>query len=426
MAEFRMPSLGADMAAGILNQWLVEPGARVKSGDIVAVVETDKGAIEVEVFASGTVKALLVPEGASVPVGTPLAEIDEEEGMEIPNGAHAQNSTAGQAASAGAAIPTAQGNEASVETKLMSAADAVAAGTTRWVRSSPSARALAGELGIDIAQLNGTGPHGAVVRADVATAAASRGLGVRGAQSGAVGNPPPPQVATPSAPPPLVDARAAMRRAIAAAMERSHREIPHYYLSSEIDLRHALSWLGERNATRPVGQRVLPAALLLQAVARTIVHFPELNGHWIEGNLHTAASVDLAVAVSLRKGGLVTPSIHAAETLDLGQLMAALTDTVIRARSGHLRASELVGGSVTVTNLGDLGADAVFGVIYPPQVALVGFGRVVERPVAVNGMLTVRPVVRVSLAADHRASDGHRGSLFLAALERFLQEPEKT
>jgi pyruvate dehydrogenase E2 component (dihydrolipoamide acetyltransferase) len=215
----------------------------------------------------------------------------------------------------------------------------------------------------------------------------------------------------------------AMRRAIAAAMERSHREIPHYYLAHDIDLGRAVAWLAARNASRTVERRVLLAALLLHTVARCLPRFPELNGHWIDGEHRPAAGIDLGVAISLRSGGLITPCIHGAERLDLDGTMLALGDLAGRARSGRLRSSDLAGGTITVSNLGDLGADSVFGLIYPPQVALVGFGRVVERCVAHEGMLGVRPVLRATLAGDHRASDGHRGGLFLAALDHALQEP---
>lgn len=382
MTEFRMPSLGADMAAGILNEWKISPGDRVSPGDIVAVVETDKGAIEVEMFTGGTVKRLLVEPGARVPVGTALAEIDE--GEAAPSGPEAASPPPPQApiVEAPAAHP--------IE---LSADDGAA-----WVRSSPAARSLARARGVELGRVRGSGRHGAVVRADVERATGGR-------------------------PPPQAEPAPSMRRAIATAMERSHREIPQYHLTHDLDLRRALSWLAEHNAPRRIPDRVLPAALLLRAVATVLVRFPEFNGHWIDGQFQPAKGVDLAIAVALRAGGLVTPSVRDAQSLSLDALMAALADVVTRARSGRLRSSELAGGTVTVTNLGDLGVDSVFGIIYPPQVALFGFGRIAERPVAVEGMLAVHPVVRVTLTADHRASDGHRGGLLLAAMDRLLQEP---
>jgi pyruvate dehydrogenase E2 component (dihydrolipoamide acetyltransferase) len=215
-----------------------------------------------------------------------------------------------------------------------------------------------------------------------------------------------------------------LRAAIGELMSRSKREIPHYYVGTTVDLSAALGWLGERNAQLPVTQRVLPAALLLKATARAAHEVPAMNGCW-DGELRPSTSVHLGVAVSLRGGGLVAPALHDADTLRLDELMARLRDLVERARSGRLRASEMADPTITVTNLGDLGADEVYGVIYPPQVALVGFGRIVERPWAVDGMLGVRPTVRTTLAADHRASDGHDGARFLSLIDRLLQTPEE-
>ncbi len=219
------------------------------------------------------------------------------------------------------------------------------------------------------------------------------------------------------------DRQASMRQAIGALMARSKREIPHYYLATTIDLQAALGWLAATNAERAVTERILPAALLLKATALAAAQVPEVNGFY-EDAFRPSAEVHLGVAVSLRGGGLVTPAIHDADQLEVDALMADLRDVVQRARSGRLRSSEMSDPTITVTNLGDQGVEEVFGVIYPPQVALVGFGRVGDQPVAVDGMLGVRPVVRATLSADHRVSDGHSGASFLATIERLLQNPE--
>jgi pyruvate dehydrogenase E2 component (dihydrolipoamide acetyltransferase) len=217
----------------------------------------------------------------------------------------------------------------------------------------------------------------------------------------------------------------AMRRVIAASMARSKREIPHYYLNSTIDMRCALEWLAAENAKRPVTKRLLYSALLIRAVALAIREVPEVNGFWIDGAFKPGDGIHVGVAISLRQGGLVNPAIHDVDRKPLDELMETMLDLVNRARTGHLRSSELSDGTITVTNLGDQGVESVFGVIYPPQVALVGFGKIVERPWAAGGMLGVRPAIAASLAADHRVSDGHRGGRFLIAVNRLLQEPEK-
>ncbi|MCY1535469.1 Dihydrolipoyllysine-residue acetyltransferase component of pyruvate dehydrogenase complex [compost metagenome] len=262
---------------------------------------------------------------------------------------------------------------------------------------SPAARRRAGELGVDPGALRGSGPHGVVTLADVERASVSAAS---------------------------VDRTDAMRQAIALSMSRSKREIPHYYLSETIPLAAALTWLQMRNAGLPPEQRLLPAALLLKAVALALREYPQFNGCWKNGRFEPVAGIHLGVAISLRQGGLVAPILRDVADQPLPGLMADLTDLVMRARNGSLRSSELGEAGLTVTLLGDQGADAVFGVIYPPQVALVGFGRIAERPWVENGALCVRPTVTACLAADHRASDGHTGARLLGEVARLLQAPE--
>jgi pyruvate dehydrogenase E2 component (dihydrolipoamide acetyltransferase) len=208
-------------------------------------------------------------------------------------------------------------------------------------------------------------------------------------------------------------------------MAKSKREIPHYYLHQPIDLEPALRWLEDRNLERPLPERVLPAILLLRASVLALQDVPELNGFWRDDRFEPAERIHLGLGISLRQGGLIAPAILDAQEKDLTGLMAAVRDLVARTRTLQLRSSEMSEATVTVTALGDQGVESVYGVIYPPQVALVGFGRIVERPWARDGMLAVRRVVQATLAADHRASDGHTGGLFLAALDRHLQHPEE-
>ena len=215
-----------------------------------------------------------------------------------------------------------------------------------------------------------------------------------------------------------------MRRAIAAAMARSRREIPHYYLSTTVELTRALAWLDAANATRPPAQRLVLAALFLKAVACALGEAPEFNGFFTAGGFQPGAGIHIGTAIAMRGGGLVAPAIRDADGLSLDGLMARLRDLVGRARGGALRSSELSGPTITVTNLGERGVETVFGIIYPPQVALVGFGMPVERPWAADGQIVARRVLTATLAADHRASDGHRGALFLADIDRRLQNPE--
>jgi pyruvate dehydrogenase E2 component (dihydrolipoamide acetyltransferase) len=274
------------------------------------------------------------------------------------------------------------------------------------VRASPLARRLASERGLPLETIRGTGPGGAISVEDVRHALEATPAPPKGEPAGHI-------------------ATDAMRATIAALMARSKREIPHYYLTEQVDLGSAMEWLHERNLTLSVAERLVPAALLLKAAARAAVLVPELNGFWEDGHFTPGAGVQLGVAISLRGGGLVAPAIRDADTLDLPRLMTALRDLVTRTRAGRLRGTELTSQTITVSNLGDQGVESILGVIYPPQVALVGFGRPVDRPWAVQNMIGIRPIVTVSLAADHRATDGATGARYLQSVASFLQHPEE-
>jgi len=216
-----------------------------------------------------------------------------------------------------------------------------------------------------------------------------------------------------------------MRRAIAASMSRSKREIPHFYLGQTIDMSRALAWLGQENLRRPVTERLLHGALLIKAVALALREVPELNATWEGDEVVRRDDVNVGVAIALRGGGLVAPALHHTDELTLEELMHAFRDLVSRARAGSLRSSEMSEPTITVTSLGERGVESVVGVIFPPQVAIVGFGTLVERPWITEGQILPCPVVTASLSADHRVTDGHRASAFLAAVDRLLQEPEE-
>ena len=221
------------------------------------------------------------------------------------------------------------------------------------------------------------------------------------------------------------DRNAAMQRAIAAAMARSKREIPHFYLGQMIDMSNGIAWLAQENQRRPVTERLLHGVLLVKAVALALREVPELNAVWQGDELVQRADINIGVAIALRGGGLVAPAIHETDKLSLDELMHAFRDLVSRARSWSLRSSEMSDPTITVTSLGERGVETVFGVIFPPQVAIVGFGTLVERPWISEGQILICPVVNASLSADHRVTDGHRASAFLAAIDRLLQEPDE-
>jgi len=411
-----MPALGADMTDGTLVEWLIKPGDRVKRGDVVAVVETQKGAIEVEIFDEGIVSELVVPVGAQVAVGGLLARIGERSGPQPQAPAAPVAPQEAAAARPAVAAPTLK------PATPRPIAPPTAIPTAHGAKVTPAARRRAAELDIDPAALAGTGVDGSVSVADVEAAARSRAASPPAAPLAAAEAAP----LAPTAPPRRVGFDPAlMRKAIAAAMGRSKREIPHYYLSHTIDLGAALAWLEAFNAAQPVAQRVLPAVLLLKASALALREVPQLNGTCVEGVFQPGDGIHIGWAISLRGGGLVAPAIRDTDARPLPELMAAMRDLVQRARTGGLRSSELGSPTVTVTSLGDRSAESVTGIIYPPQVAIIGFGTISSRPWVVAGQVEARPVVTVSLAADHRVSDGHIGARLLSVIERLLQEPAK-
>ena len=368
MFEFKLPSLGADMDEGTLLQWKVKPGEVVHKGQVVAIVDTSKAAIDIEIWQDGTVRELLAEPGDKLPVGAALAT-------------------------------------------LMAPGETAPPAATRRQRISPAARQKAQALKLDISTLSGSGADGAVTLADIERAAASAGA--------------PTPAPTPIAAPPA-DRQLETRRAIAAAMSRSNREIPHYYLLETIPMARSQQWLEQENAARPITERLLMAVLQLKAVALALKKYPEFNGVYQDGQFKPAAAIHLGVAISLRQGGLIAPALHDVAAKPLASLMQELADLVRRCRAGSLRSSEMSDACVTVTNLGDQGVEAVMGVIYPPQVALVGFGSVARRPwVDAEGRLGALPTVIASLAADHRVTDGHLGARFLREIDARLQEPEK-
>lgn len=421
---YDMPALGAGMESGVIIEWHVEPGQAVKRGEVIGIVDTEKGAIDVEIWEDAEIAEILASPGTQVPVGEPLLRL---RGV-------------GEEAEEAMAVPEAPPADASSEP---TSPPAMEPAPTPRRRVSPLARRRAEELGVDPEQVVGTGPWGSITAADV-EAAGARPLGTpKGARDPVSGDPstpvppppkkeePAPPSSPPSSPPPSPiptsedDRQAAMRRAIAQAMTLSKREIPHYYLSHTLSMEATLRWLEEANRDRPPADRILLAALYLKAVGKALEAFPEFNGFWEDDAFRPGDGIHPGLAVSLRGGGLVAPALHDAPARSLEELTTGILDVVRRARSGRLRASELTDPTITVTSLGDRGVDTVFGVIHPPQVAIVGVGTVAERAWAEGGMVGSHRTVTLTLSADHRAGDGHRGGLFLARVARLLGTPEE-
>lgn len=365
-----MPSFGADMESGVVSEWRIKPGDQIQKGDIIAVIETNKGAIDMEAFQAGIIHKLLVEPGVQVPVGAPIAILHSAE---------------------------------SKETTTATAPIAPLASETVRIKASPLARKQAQERGIDLRGLSGSGPQGAILLADLPR--------------------PTPQPVVEKAPE-AGDEKELMRRAIAAAMARSKREIPHYYLATTVDLQTALAWMTRYNHDKAADEQLLMTALLHKAIALALVDNPELNGFYQNGQFKPADEIHLGMAISIRNWGLITPALHQVDKAPLAELMQRMRDLTLRARRGGLRSSEMTDATITVSSMGDRGVDTLFGVIYPPQVALIGIGCPQTLPWVVNGEICPRLLVNISLAADHRVSDGHQGAKFLRRVNKLLQHPE--
>lgn len=403
MTSFLMPSLGADMEDGTLVEWKKKPGDILQYGDIIAEVDTQKGLIEIEVFEEGILEKILVDEGQKVPVGTPMALIkknSETSESEIETYAKIEEYHP---------IVEKEATEKPLQVKEEKSADTPPDKDldSKRIKISPLAKRIAKEKGIDLSNIKGTGEQGGITREDV-----ERYIVIR--EEAFEKEPDTPSKSS---------SVTAIRHAVAAAMSKSNQEIPHYYLEKKVDMTAAMIWLKETNAQREIKSRLLPATLFLKAVGLALKKVPELNAHW-ENGLKIQEKIAIGFVVSLREGGLVVPAIHQPERKSMDELMEILNELIPRARSLRLRSSELSDTTITVTSLGEGGADKVFGVIYPPQVAIVGFGTIMHEALFKDNETNLRPVIHITLAGDHRATDGLTGSRFLNTLDYYLQNPE--
>ena len=386
MGIFTLPSLGSDMDAGTLVEWLIAPGDNVHRGDVVAVIETQKGAIEIECYEEGIVHALLVEPGTKMPVGASLAVLLEP-------GETAPDDTTVATPTAAAPILAADTPNAPPKPAMVPPPGTVAA--------SPAARLRARELKLDLKEISGSFPGGAVVLADV-NAAADRSAADTAKTASSMDE---------------------MRAAIAASMTRSKQTIPHFYLSHTIDVQPAMDWLQEHNKNVRPADRMLLGAMFVRAAVKAAEETPVLNGHYIDGAFQASSQVNAAFAVALRGGGLVAPALIDAHTMSLSRTMAGIRDLVTRARSGKLRSSEMTCGTITISGLGETGSEAMAGIIFPPQVALVCMGAPQLRPWLVNGEVVPRHVVTLTLSVDHRVSDGRLAAKFIAEFEQRITNP---
>ncbi len=407
MGEFVMPSLGSQMEDATLIQWLVKPGDRISKGDIIGEIHTEKGDIDVEALESGIVRELRVQEGDTIPVGTVMAVIDSEKGLPPehkavePESERKVEKEVSDERESELAPPRPGPPRPGTERQEPPPRPGPNGAGPKRVKASPLAKRVAEELKVNLEEVTGSGPGGTIHKKDVETAAKEREDGKR----------------------PVPFDKESMRRAIAAVMSQSNREIPHYYLEKDIDMKAVTEWLEEENSSRKVKERLMPPVLMIKAVANALAEVPELNGYWNDGRLQVQESIHIGFTISLRRGGLVIPALMNADIKSLDEIREEFVDMVMRAREGRLKTGEIGSATFTITSLGERGAEKVFGVIYPPQVGLVGFGNIIQRPWSSDGMIGIRPVMSAVLAGDHRATDGHSGSRFLEILYKELQQP---
>jgi pyruvate dehydrogenase E2 component (dihydrolipoamide acetyltransferase) len=377
-----MPALGMAQETGKVVRWLKQDGESVEKGEALLEVETDKVTVEIESPAGGTLAAVTAANGAEVTVGTVIAVV-------LAAGEVAGVSAAPQAVAAAVAV-TAPVDEAS-------------ASRPRRRLASPKARRLAEARGIELDTLAGTGPNGAVTAKDIesiAQAMPAAAAAVTNGDSFAVGS---------------------VWRVMADRTTRAWQEVPHFVLSRDVDASRLESWRAVVRA-RPGAERVSHTDLLVKLCAESLRRHPRVNASWRDGSVVPGAGVNVGIAVAT-DDALVVPVVHAADTLELAALSARRVAVVDAARAGLLRPEDVQGGTFTVSNLGMYGVDAFQAIVNAPQAAILAVGRIVDRPVAVDGEVVIRPVLTLSVSFDHRVVDGARGAEFLDTLAGLVEEP---
>ncbi len=424
--DILMPALSPTMETGTLAKWMVAVGDTVRSGDVIAEIETDKATMEVEAVDDGVLASVMVEAGTEgVAVGTPIARLAEDgETVEdaaaaaaapattAPQAAPSQESVADTAAVASAPQPQAEPvTPPPAPSAVPSAAASDASSNTGRIFASPLARRIAAERGVDLAALSGSGPHGRILRRDVeaasvsAPAVATRTAAVAAVQGDS-----------------RVEPNSQMRKIIAARLQESKATAPHFYLTVDCEIDNLLAARRQMNDRAPEGVKISVNDLIIRAAAMALIKVPKANASWEGDNTRLFTHADIAMAVAV-EGGLVTPVIWAAEQKGLAEIAAISRDLATRARDGNLAPEEFSGGSFTISNLGMYGVREFAAVINPPQGAILAVGAGEERPVVHDGQLAVATVMTVTLSADHRVVDGAVGAEWLQAFKGYIEAP---
>jgi len=411
--DILMPALSPTMETGTLAKWTVAVGDAVRSGDVIAEIETDKATMEVEAVDDGVLATILVEAGAEgVAVGTPIGRLAED-GEAIDDVAAAPSSAPAPAVAAEPSPPPQPASQQPAPQQPTPPQPAMATPKTDRIFASPLARRIAAERGVDLAALNGSGPYGRILRRDVDSAAMPANA----------------PAATPTAAPgpsvqgdSRIETNSQMRKIIAARLQESKTTAPHFYLTVDCEIDALLAARRQMNDQAPDGVKVSVNDLIIRAAAMALIKVPKANASW-EGDhtrLFTHADIAMAVAVD---GGLVTPVIWAAEQKGLAEIATISRDLATRARDGKLAPEEFSGGSFTISNLGMYGVREFAAVINPPQGAILAVGAGEQRPVVHDGQLAVATVMTVTLSADHRVVDGAVGAEWLQAFKGYIEAP---
>ena len=412
-----MPALSPTMTEGTLASWLVKEGDSVKSGDVIAEIETDKATMEVEALDDGVVAKLAVAEGTqNVAVNAVIAVLAED-------GESVDDALAAVAAVPAAAPLTTPQTDAPaaapalVTSPVQPAVTPVLTARSDRVFASPLARRIAADAGLELARLSGTGPHGRIIRTDVEEALASGASGAA-VQPAAVSRTAPAAVPAEERFVP----HNAMRRVIADRLQQSKQTAPHFYLSVDCDIDNLLAARTALNEAAEARVKISVNDMVIKATAAALMAEPDVNGYFETEGCRYFSTADICVAVAV-DGGLVTPVIHDVQNLGLVDISRKTTDLASRARAGTLDPSEYAGGSFTISNLGMFGIREFAAVINPPQSAILAVGAGEQRPVVKNGELAVATVMTVTLSADHRIVDGALGAKWLQAFKRAIEQP---
>ena len=412
-----MPALSPTMTEGTLARWLVKEGESVKSGDVIAEIETDKATMEVEALDDGVVATLAIAEGTQNVAVNAVIAVLAEDGESVDD---ALAAVVAVPASAPSTPPQTNVPAAALTaaTNLVQPA-VVPSPTARSDRvfASPLARRIAADAGLELARLTGTGPHGRIIRADVeeAMAAGASGAAVQPAAMS--------QTASTAVP---AEERFvphnAMRRVIADRLQQSKQTAPHFYLTVDCEIDNLLAARKALNEATKDGVKISVNDMVVKAAAAALMEVPDVNGYFEEQGCRYFSNADICIAVAV-DGGLVTPVIPNAQQLGLADISAKILDLARRARSGTLDPSEYTGGGFTISNLGMYGIREFAAVINPPQSAILAVGIGEQRPIVKNGELTVATVMTVTLSADHRIVDGALGAKWLQAFKRAIEQP---